>query len=56
MSLFDFKNAGQDSVREMRASFIELVENLHGLLDRFEIEIHIKLNKRPKDPDELVNP
>lgn len=53
MSLF--KDAGQDSVREMRASFIEFVENLHGILDRFEIEVHIKLNKRP-NPDEEVAP
>jgi hypothetical protein len=51
MSLFDLKDAGQDSVRELRAAMIEFVENLHGLLDRLEVEVHFKLNKRPKEPE-----
>jgi len=50
----DLKDAGQESVREARAALVELVDNLHTLLDRAEIDIHIKLNKRPTD--EVVNP
>ena len=47
----DLKDVGQESVREARAAMVELVANLHTLLDRCEIDIHIKL--KPKD--ELAN-
>jgi len=61
--MFGLENIGKESVEEAHASIADLLvklapllrdfENraggiLHGLLDRFEVDIHIKLNPIPK--------
>lgn len=60
MNLFGIdNNVGKPAVQEAVAKLDPLFQDmenrlggiLHGLLDRFEIDIHIKLNKLPKAID-----